>query len=212
MKADMGGAAAVLGAFSALVRNRCRHPISLVLCIAENAVGPNSFKPDDILRMHSGKTVEINNTDAEGRLLLGDGVSWATRKLGADVVFDAATLTGAQLISTGLQHAAVMSNDPELEAHVVAAGRRSGDLVHPLLFAPELLQQEFKSPVADMRNSVKNRMNAQASCAGQFIYAHLEGTKARWAHVDLAGPAFRNERATGFGVALLHDAVAELKG
>jgi probable aminopeptidase NPEPL1 len=211
MKCDMGGAAAVLGAFRALVQNRCPHKVSLVLCIAENAIGPGAFKPDDILTMHSGKTVEINNTDAEGRLLLGDGVSWAARKLKADVVFDAATLTGAQMIATGAQHGAVVTNDPKLESAMVAAGKESGDLVHPLPFAPELFQAEFKSPVADMRNSVKNRMNAQSSCAGQFVYSHLEGTDVRWVHVDLAGPAFRNERGTGYGVALLHAAVQALK-
>lgn len=212
MKADMGGAAAVLGAFRALAENRCPHRVSLILCIAENAVGPNALKPDDIIRLHSGKTVEINNTDAEGRLLLGDGVSWAARKLKADLVIDAATLTGAQLISTGVQHAAVMTNDPKLETHFVKAGKDSGDLCHPLLFAPELFQAEFKSPVADMRNSVKNRMNAQSSCAGQFVYSHLDGTEVQWVHVDLAGPAFRNDRGTGYGVALLHEAVQSLKG
>jgi probable aminopeptidase NPEPL1 len=211
MKADMGGAAAVLGAFRALVENRCPHAVNLVLCIAENAIGPGAYKPDDIIPMHSGKTVEINNTDAEGRLLLGDGVSWAARELDAEVIIDAATLTGAQLVSTGVHHAAVMSNSSRLESHMVRAGRDSGDLVHPLLFAPELFQPEFKSPVADMRNSVKNRMNAQSSCAGQFIYSHLEGTDVQWAHVDLAGPSFRGERGTGYGVALLHRAVQTLK-
>lgn len=212
MKSDMGGSAAVLGAFRALVENRCPHRVTLILCIAENAIGPGAFKPDDIVTMHSGKTVEINNTDAEGRLLLGDGVSWAARKLKVDIIFDAATLTGAQMISTGVQHGAVMTNDSKLESHLVKAGQASGDLCHPLLFAPELFQQEFKSPVADMRNSVKNRMNAQSSCAGQFVYSHLEGTDVRWVHVDLAGPAFRGERGTGYGVALLHEAVNTLKG
>jgi probable aminopeptidase NPEPL1 len=82
--------------------------------------------------------------------------------------------------------------------------------VHPLPFAPELYKKEFKSAVADMKNSVKDRRNAQASCAAQFIYNHIEDTDARWAHVDLAGPAFHGERATGFGVALLVDAVRRL--
>jgi probable aminopeptidase NPEPL1 len=99
MKGDLGGAAAVLGAFTVLAGSGCKHTLSLILCIAENAVGPAAYKPDDILRLHSGKTVEINNTDAEGRLLLADGVSYAARNLGADIVFDAATLTGAQLTS-----------------------------------------------------------------------------------------------------------------
>ncbi len=211
MKCDMGGAAAVLGAFVALVQNKTRHQVTLILCLAENAIGPGSFKPDDIIRMHSGKTVEINNTDAEGRLLLGDGVSWASRKLGCNLIFDAATLTGAQMVATGARHAAVVSNDARLESLVVKAGKVSGDLVHPLPFAPEFYQVEFKSPVADMRNSVKSRNNAQSSCAAQFIYSHLEDTEAGWVHIDLAGPAFRGERGTGYGVALLAQAVSDLK-
>jgi probable aminopeptidase NPEPL1 len=210
MKTDMGGAAAVLGAFRALAEAGVEHALSLVLCLAENAIGPNAYKPDDILTMHSQKTVEINNTDAEGRLLLADGVSWAARELGATHVFDAATLTGAQLVSTGLMHAAVFSNDADLEELFVRAGKETGDLCHPLPFAPEFYRSEFKSPIADMRNSVKNRSNAQSSCAAQFIYNHLEDTDVKWVHVDLAGPSFRNERGTGFGVALLTEAVRNL--
>jgi probable aminopeptidase NPEPL1 len=210
MKCDMGGAAAVLGAFRILVAARCQHRVSMVLCVAENAIGPSAYKPDDILTMHSGKTVEINNTDAEGRLLLADGVSWAARELGADTILDAATLTGAQMVATGVVHAAIISNDADLEQALIAAGYRSGDLVHPLPFAPELYKAEFSSQVADMVNSVRDRANAQTSCAAQFIYNHLAGTEVRWGHVDLAGPAFRKERATGFGAALLASCVLDI--
>jgi probable aminopeptidase NPEPL1 len=203
MKGDMGGAAATLGAFRAAVTAKPNRRITLLLCLAENAIGPTAYKPDDVLTLHSGKTVEINNTDAEGRLLLADGVSYAARKLGAEVILDAATLTGAQLVATGMNHAAVVSNDEALEQLATTAGRASGDLVHPLPFAPEFYQSEFRSPIADMRNSVKNRSNAQSSCAAQFIYSHLEGADVRWLHVDLAGPAYREERGTGYGVALL---------
>ncbi|MEO6595583.1 MAG: leucyl aminopeptidase family protein, partial [Planctomycetota bacterium] len=211
MKSDMGGAAAVLAAFAVLAQQRLPGRLSLLLCLAENAIGPAAYKPDDILTMHSGKTVEINNTDAEGRLLLADGCSYAARVLGADVVIDAATLTGAQGVATGNLHAAVVSNDEALEQALLAAGRSSGDLCWPLPFAPEFYRSEFHSPIADMRNSVKNRSNAQASCAAEFVHWHLEGTKARWAHIDLASPAFRSDRATGFGVALLVDAVRQLR-
>jgi probable aminopeptidase NPEPL1 len=211
MKADMGGAAAVLGAFRVLAAENPTYRLSLLLCIAENAVDERSYKPDDILRMHAGKTVEINNTDAEGRLLLADGVSWAARELGADVVIDAATLTGAQLIATGLVHAAVVTNDEQLEAAAIAAGRASGDLVHPLPFAPELYLHEFRSPIADLRNSVANRNNAQSSCAAMFVHAHLAdapgAAKRQWCHIDLAGPAFPKDRASGYGVALVAELV-----
>lgn len=211
MKCDMGGSAAVLGAFYSLVKgDRTNHTVTLIMCMAENAIGPGSYKPDDIVEMHSGHTVEINNTDAEGRLLLGDGVSWAARELKVDVVIDAATLTGAQMIATGQNHAAVVSNDAELEKAAVEAGFASGDLAHPLPFAPEFYQPEFKSQVADMKNSVKNRANAQSSCAAQFVYNHIDDTKVRWLHIDLAGPSFRNERATGYGVGLISEVVTRL--
>jgi leucyl aminopeptidase len=211
MKADMGGAAATLGAFIVLAKCGCPFDLSLVLCIAENAVGPKACKPDDVLRMHSGLSVEINNTDAEGRLLLADGVSWAARKLGARIVIDAATLTGAQSIATGKLHAAVIASDAELESLLVQAGRESGDLVHPLPFVPEFFRGEFNSPIADMRNSVSNRSNAQSSCAAQFIFEHLPGG-VRWAHVDLAGPATLGDRGTGFGVALLSQTIRTMRG
>jgi len=210
MKCDMGGAAAVLGAFLALVKSGAPCSVSAVLCMAENAIGPGSFKNDDILRMHSGKSVEINNTDAEGRLLLADGVSYAARVLKADVILDAATLTGAQGVATGNLHAALVSNDAALEALMVEAGALSGDLVCPLPFAPEFYRAEFKSEVADMRNSVSNRSNAQVSCAAEFVHWHLEGTGVKWAHVDLAFPAWQRGRGTGFGVALLEEAVRRL--
>jgi len=210
MKGDMGGAAAVLGAFKVLATHGCRHKVSLILCIAENAIGPAAYKPDDVLRMHSGKTVEINNTDAEGRLLLADGVSYAARVLKADVVFNAATLTGAQMVATGLLHAAIICNDEPLEQLVLAAGRHSGDLVHPLPFAPEFYKQEFESTVADMCNSVKNRNNAQSACAAQFVWWHIDDTPVKWCHIDLAGPSFPKNRGTGFGVALISEAVRRL--
>ncbi len=210
MKADMGGSAAVLGAFRALAKSGVEQRVTLVMCIAENAIGPAAYKPDDVLHMHSGKTVEVNNTDAEGRLLLADGVSYAARVLQADFVFNAATLTGAQMIATGSNHAAVVSNDRDLESLFIKAGTQSGDLAHPLPFAPEFYKAEFKSPLADMRNSVKNRANAQSSCAAQFVYNHLDKTGVKWAHVDLAGPAFRADRGTGYGVALLAEVVQAL--
>lgn len=210
MKSDMGGAAAALGAFRLLAAERPRHRLTLLLAIAENAIGPAAYKPDDVLTMHSGLTVEINNTDAEGRLVLGDAVSYAARELHAAILLDAATLTGAQMVSTGLLHAAVVTDDDELERILVESGRASGDLVHPLPYAPEFHRGEFHSPLADMRNSVKDRSNAQSSCAAAFIHWHLDGTNVRWAHVDLAGPAFRHDRGTGYGVALLAESVRRI--
>jgi probable aminopeptidase NPEPL1 len=210
MKGDMGGAAAVLGAFRVLVTGNFPHTLSMILCLAENAIGPGAYKPDDIITLHSGKTVEINNTDAEGRLVLADGLSYAARVLGATTILDAATLTGAQLIATGLLHAAVITNDDKLERTLVDAGRASGDLVHALPFAPEFYRHEFKSPVADMRNSVKNRANAQTSCAAEFLHWQIDDCNVAWGHIDLAGPSMLEDRGTGFGVALLSETLRRL--
>ena len=203
MKGDMAGAAAVLGAFAAAVRLGSPDHLDAILCLAENSVGPDAVRPDDILHLYSGRTVEVNNTDAEGRLVLADGVSYAARHTAPELIVDIATLTGAQLMATGRRHAAIVSNDGDLEARTVRAGRASGDLVHPLPYAPELYRDEFKSRVADLKNSVKDRMNAQSSCAAQFVAEHLGAYVGPWLHVDIAGPAEARERGTGFGVALL---------
>jgi probable aminopeptidase NPEPL1 len=108
----------------------------------------------------------------DDRLVLGDGVAYASKHLGVKYVVNMATLTGAQGIATGKRHAAVYTNDEALETTAIAVGRSSGDLVHPLVYAPEFFQIEFKSAVADMKNSVMDRANAQPSCAGQFIGEH----------------------------------------
>jgi probable aminopeptidase NPEPL1 len=205
MKMDCGGAAAMLAAFQAAVAaGGLARPLHCVLCLAENAIGPGAVRNDDVLRMYSGKTVEINNTDAEGRLVLADGVAYACKHLSPGLIIDMATLTGAQLVATGKRHAAVVTNTAALEAAAVAAGLASGDLVHPLPYCPEFFRGEFASKVADMRNSVKDRSNAQSSCAANFVAEHLAHDYAGgWLHVDMAGPAWSADRGTGYGVALL---------
>ncbi|KPP61007.1 putative aminopeptidase NPEPL1 [Scleropages formosus] len=236
MKRDCAGAAAVLGAFSAAVKqvgvgrvgappawsgasggfwlsiHTALPPCSLeqgfkenlhaILCLAENCTGPRATRPDDIHRLYSGKTVEIRNTDAEGRLLLADGAAYALRDLKADVILDMATLTGAQGVATGRYHGALLTNDEDWEKACVAAGRSSGDLVQPLVYTPELHFSEFSSAMADVKNF--DRSNAPCSCAGLFIGGQLGFSwSGVWIHVDMASPAYSGERATGYGVALL---------
>jgi probable aminopeptidase NPEPL1 len=205
MKHDMGGAAGLLGAFYALCQRRVPAHVTLILCLAENAIGPTAFRNDDILTLYSGQTVEINNSDAEGRLVLADGVAHATKHIpNLNLVVDMATLTGAQLITTGKKHAGILATSADLEQRTVEAGLQSGDLVYPMLYCPELLVKEFDSKVADMKNSVKDRSNAQSSCAGHFVEAHLhESYKGEWLHIDMAGPGSKDDRGTGYGVALV---------
>ncbi|XP_064641058.1 probable aminopeptidase NPEPL1 [Lineus longissimus] len=210
MKRDCGGAAAVLGAFHAAVKQGFTENLHALLCLAENAIGPEAQRPDDVVKLYSGRTVEINNTDAEGRLVLGDGVAYASKELKADVIVDIATLTGAQGIATGKYHAALLTNNPDWEEISVEAGRASGDLIHPVPYCPEIHFSEFSSAVADMKNSVADRTNAQVSCAGLFIGSHIVSDQAlfefpcTWLHIDMAYPVHCGERATGYGVGLLN--------
>jgi probable aminopeptidase NPEPL1 len=149
MKMDMGGSAAVLGSFAAALTSGTplTAPLHAIMCLAENSVDERSLRPDDIITMLSGKTVEVNNTDAEGRLVLADGCFYAASRLNARVIVDIATLTGAQLIATGKRFAALYCNDDELEALATQVGRETGDLTFPLPYCPEYFKNEFKSQV-----------------------------------------------------------------
>ena len=214
MKTDMGGAAAMLQAFDVAVRNGLPENTNLfaILCLAENAVGPLATRPDDIHTLYSGLTVEVNDTDCEGRLILADGVAFAAAHLAPSCIIDMATLTGAQGIACGYRHAAIVSNDEWVEQVAIKAGRASGDLVHPLPYCPEFFTPEFKSAVANMKNRPIDRFNGSCCAAGQFIANNMEEYIAAgkpWLHIDMAFPAtFKvdgNSRATGYGVALLTD-------
>ena len=163
--------------------------------------------------MLSGKTVEINNTDAEGRLVLSDGVFYAKTKLNAGLIIDMATLTGAQAYATGKIHAGVLSNCEKWENKSIQAGRASGDLVHPFVFAPDLHFDDFKSDVADMKNAClppESSRGPPSSTAGLFIGSHIDyGKGLSWLHFDIASPARNGGRGTAFGVALISRLLGE---
>ena len=214
MKCDMGGSAAVFCGFLLNVELMASQELHCILCLADNAMGPRSTRNDDILLLKSGRTVEVNNTDAEGRLVLADGVFHAAALTGdqPDVVIDMATLTGAQGISTGKNHAAVFTNSDEWESKMTVDGKKCGDMTFPILYCPEFHSPEFSSKVADCRNSVRNRSNAQSSCAGNFIAENLpKDFKGAYVHIDMAAPAFINEAATGYGPTLLAQIISANK-
>merc|ERR1719215_1012547 len=127
----------------AAVRAKVQENICMVLCIAENSVSAAAFRNDDILKMYSGKTVEVNNTDAEGRLVLADGVAYASQHLSPDYILDMATLTGAQLVTTGVIHAAILTPSEALEKKIIEAANFTGELVFPMLYAREILMSNF---------------------------------------------------------------------
>ncbi|PAP77655.1 leucyl aminopeptidase family protein [Rubrivirga marina] len=218
MKADMAGGAAVAGALVGAARLGLPVRVVGLLPMSDNRPGGRAFAPGDVLTMHSGTTVEVMNTDAEGRLLLADALSHA-RSLGPRWVLDAATLTGAQGIALGERVAAVIAR-PDEEAfagRVRRAGERTGDLCWPLPLYPHYADQ-LESDVADLSN-IGGRM-AGTITAGAFLEHFTrddDGEPAYpWAHVDLARPAFldsaygyRPKGASGFGVRLLLDLLGE---
>uniref|UniRef100_A0A915LCJ1 Cytosol aminopeptidase domain-containing protein n=1 Tax=Meloidogyne javanica TaxID=6303 RepID=A0A915LCJ1_MELJA len=192
MKIDMAGAAGVLGAFCTLVKAGFNQPLHCLLCIAENHISPTATRPDDIIKLLSGKTVEVNNTDAEGRLVLADGVFYAKETLKAKTIIDMATLTGFQPMTTGRFHAAILSNCEQLENECVIAGKKSGELVHPLPFSPELHFSDMSSKVADMKNACLGVSSGPPTAlAGLFIGTQIDygETKsgADWLHIDMCG-------------------------
>lgn len=207
MKADMAGAAAVIGAFEAIARMELPLHVIGLIPATDNRPGKDAYVPGDVVRMHSGATVEVLNTDAEGRMLLADALSYAQRYDPALVV-DFATLTGAAVVALGTEVAAVMTPDKEEAArHTkewVKAGQLSGDRVHPLpLWAS--YRKQLDSDVADLKN-VGGR-EAGSITAGKFL-EHF--TAYPWVHVDIAGPAFRTSPSgyhpsggSGFGVRLI---------
>jgi len=217
MKRDMGGGAASLGAFIALAKSNTtltpQVPIHCILCVAENMIGPAAYRNDDIIKLYSGKTVEINNTDAEGRLVLADGLAYAHKDLNARTIIDIATLTGAASVASGKNHSSIFSPSSELATKAIASGKATGDLVHDLVFCPELHRANIKSAIADMKNAGTKPGDAPSSLAATFLYDHLVGAgfkSDKWLHVDMASVVDSGERGTGYGVALLANLVKSL--
>ena len=204
MKMDMSGAAAVLEAVGAIAGLKLAVNLVAVVPTTENMPSGTAIKPGDIITQYNGKTVEVNNTDAEGRLILADALAYAV-ELGAERIVDLATLTGAVLIALGSTYAAVISNDDELAGEVEGAGEATGELVWRLPLHPEY-KALTKGSVADLTNAAAKR-KAGTIYAGSFLEEFVDGKP--WVHLDIAGTAWDVGREyvgkgpTGFGVRLL---------
>ena len=204
MKSDMAGAAAVLHAV--LVAARLNLPVHVTgwLALAENMPSGTAQRPSDVITIRGGRTVEVLNTDAEGRLVLADAIVAATEDH-ADVIVDIATLTGAQMVALGNQVSAVMGTD-DVRAAVVTAAQDCGEQFWPMPL-PEELRASMKSPVADIAN-IGDRFGGML-VAGLFLREFTDGTP--WAHLDIAGPSFNEgsprhyvpKGGTGVGVRTL---------
>jgi leucyl aminopeptidase len=204
MKYDMSGAAAVLESVAAIAELGL--PINLVAVVpsTENMPSGTAVKPGDVITQYNGKTVEVNNTDAEGRLILADALAYAV-DLGAERIVDLATLTGAVTIALGSTYAAVIANDDELAAAVAEAGEETGELVWRLPLHPEF-KALMKGTVADLSNLASKR-KAGTITAASFLEEFVGETP--WAHIDIAGTAwdvgreYTGSEASGYGVRLL---------
>jgi len=204
MKMDMSGAAAVLETVTAVAELGLEINLLAVIPSTENMPSGTAVKPGDIITQYNGKTVEVNNTDAEGRLILGDALAYAIEQ-GADRVVDIATLTGAVMIALGSSYAAVIGNDDALVGQVEEVGRETGELTWRLPLHPEY-KALMKGTVADLTNAAAKRKAGTISAAS-FLEEFVGDTP--WAHLDIAGTAwdvgrpYTGNDASGFGVRLL---------
>jgi leucyl aminopeptidase len=204
MKMDMSGGAAVLEAIAAVAELELPVELIGVVPSTENMPSGTAIKPGDVITQYNGKTVEVNNTDAEGRLILADALAYCV-ELGAERLVDLATLTGAVLVALGSTYAALISNDDEWAGEVNEAATRSGELTWRLPLHPEY-KELTKGTIADLTNASSKR-KAGTIYAGSFLEEFVDGKP--WVHLDIAGTAWDTDRAyvgkgpTGFGVRLL---------
>jgi leucyl aminopeptidase len=212
MKMDMSGGAAVIETVAAIAELGLALDLVAVVPSTENMPSGTAIKPGDIITQLNGKTVEVNNTDAEGRLILADALTYAVRELKAERLVDIATLTGAVVVALGSTYAALIANDDDWAAAVERAATASGELAWRLPLHPEY-KQLTKGTVADLTNAAAKR-KAGTIYAGSFLEEFVD--EVPWAHLDIAGTAWDTGReyvgkgASGFGVRLLVQLAREL--
>ncbi|MBC3791359.1 leucyl aminopeptidase family protein [Spirosoma utsteinense] len=208
MKSDMGGAAAVLGTLE--VAAKLKLPIHLIGIVpsTENSTDGRSTKPGDVITSYSGKTIEIIDTDAEGRVILADGLGYLLRHFRPDVVIDLATLTGSVIAALGYHAAGLFTQNDELAVQLAEAGNRTGERLWRMPLWDDY-KEDIKSDVADVKN-FSGKPLAGSISAAKFLESFTENHPA-WAHLDIAGMAFADtefgtqKNATGFGIRLLID-------
>jgi leucyl aminopeptidase len=212
MKWDMGGAGAVAGAIKALALRKAKANVVGICGMVENMPGGNAQRPGDVVTTLSGQTVEVINTDAEGRLVLADAVAYVQRTCKPGTIIDLATLTGAILVSLGREWAGLFSNDEKLASALLEAASETGDKLWRMPLG-EPFDRMIDSPIADMKN-VGPREGGSITAA-QFIKRFIENG-VKWAHIDMAGKAWAEKAgstydkgATGYGVRLLDQYVAD---
>ena len=209
MKCDMAGAAAVASAVFAIAELGMPVEVTAYLCLAENMPGTGACRPSDVVTIRGGKTVELNNTDAEGRMVLADGLALASEKK-PDLIIDIATLTGAAVAALGNRTAAVLSNDDDLRRSVKEIADAAGEPFWPFPLLEDV-RPALDSPVADLLQSGAPGVIFAGWFLGEFVGKGKNGQPIPWAHLDIAGPAFNDKtpwgytpkQGTGFGVRTL---------
>jgi len=209
MKSDKSGGSAVIGIMKAVAELDLPIEVHGFVGAVENMIGGDAYKPDDVLTAKNGKTIEIRNTDAEGRLVLADVLCYAQQEVEPDYLFDFATLTGASVVAVGHYTSSIMGNNKEVQKLVVDSAHNAGELATALDFN-NYLKKTIKSEIADVCN-ISNTRYGGAITAGQFLSEFIEEKNAdKWAHIDIAGPAFvehpwgeNPHGASGAGVRLM---------
>ena len=213
MRADMAAAASCAGAMLALARRRSPTPVIAVLPLAENAIGAASYRPSDVLRLYDGTTVEVVDTDAEGRLVLADALGWARAQFRPQAIIDLGTLTGCIVTALGNHLAGLFSTDDVLAAHVAAAGAAVHEPAWRMPLA-EGYRKALDSDIADIRHCSDGQRQPDACHAAAFLRTFIGDTP--WAHLDIAGVDSREKPTdrhgagpTGWGVRLLDRLIAD---
>ncbi len=189
MKSDKSGGSAVLGIMKAVAELNLPIEVHGFVGAVENMIGGDAYKPDDVLVAKNGKTIEVRNTDAEGRLVLADVLCYAQQEVKADYIFDFATLTGASVVAVGNYTSSVMGHNKTLQELVVKEAHNAGELATALDFN-DYLRKTIKSEIADVCN-ISNTRYGGAITAGLFLSEFIEKkNQEKWAHIDIAGPAF----------------------
>ena len=213
MKWDMGGAGAVAGTMVALAKRKAKANVIGVCGLVENMPDGKALRPSDVITTMSGQTVEVLNTDAEGRLVLCDALTWVQRNCEPERIVDLATLTGAMIIALGYEHGGLFANNDDLAEQLTKAGRVSGDKLWRFPLSPEY-DKLLDSPIADMKNV--GPRGAGSITAAQYLQRFIENDTP-WAHLDIAAMVWAqkpgatwDKGATGYGVRLIDSFVREV--
>ncbi len=211
MKFDMAGSAAVVGTMKALADRGAKVHIIGAIGLAENMIADNAYRPSDVLKSYSGQTIEVINTDAEGRLVLADTLTYVQQEYQPKTIIDLATLTGAMLVALGHEYAGTYTTTDELYTDLEQAGLNVEEYVWRMPLSKEF-DKMLDSPIADMRNLATSRF--AGSCTAAAFLQRFVNEGVEWAHIDIAGTAWRTsprsfapKGATGYGVRLLNEFV-----